>query len=581
MNIIKLDNIDCLSGNNHYITIFKDINECINICKNLKLNVFIIYNNNVYYRKQSIKECVFNLTHNEKSTMYILLDDINYYHHHEIDRVKYYTYGIYYKKDKYKLTYNKNKLYEILNSDEKTRWSEWFKQHYTNMIKFMNDNNFDFNFNINPYDLSYGQDLPTFVKSRSRIERKLSILLPLENLYIPDYYKYVLKEDIPFNNKIKSCVWRGANSGPFYKNDFKHDHIRASRRELILKFGKNEKYNIGLAYNSYKNNLDRPLDYNIDEYIKGSLNTNEMLKYMFILSVEGNDFSTGLAWIMLSNSVPIMPICFVETWKLETKLLPYVHYIPIENDYSDLDEQIEWGIKNLDKCYEIAYMSKMYVLQFFDKNKENKIIKEVLEIYKNNVEDDHSYIEIKDLNNNMVDIATIEKQEQDLVNLYIKKNDIVLELGARYGSVSCTINKKLQTKTNQVVVEPDDRVWEALEKNKSRNNCDFHIIKGFISNKKLDLTNLDVYLDGYGSTSIENENSKIPSFTLDEINKKYNLNFNVLVADCEGFLEQFFDENPTFYDNIRLLIFEADYPDKCNYTKIRTTLLEKNFRKLL
>ena len=49
---------------------------------------------------------------------------------------------------------------------------------------------------------------------------------------------------------------------------------------------------------------------------------------------------------------------------------------------------------------------------------------------------------------------------------YIKKDDVVLELGARYGSVFCVINSKLSNKNNQVSIEPDSRVWDALEKNK-------------------------------------------------------------------------------------------------------------------
>ena len=53
---------------------------------------------------------------------------------------------------------------------------------------------------------------------------------------------------------------------------------------------------------------------------------------------------------------------------------------------------------------------------------------------------------IIDLNGNKVDIEQIEKPEQDLVEKYILKNDIVLELGARYGSVSCIINSKLTNK---------------------------------------------------------------------------------------------------------------------------------------
>jgi FkbM family methyltransferase len=160
------------------------------------------------------------------------------------------------------------------------------------------------------------------------------------------------------------------------------------------------------------------------------------------------------------------------------------------------------------------------------------------------------------------------------------ENDVVLELGARYGSVSCVINSKLACKTNQVVVEPDDRVWGALERNKMANNCSFHIVKGFISNKKRSLTETNSY-DGYGTTSIENDHTTISSFTLDEIKETYKLDFNVLIADCEGFLEVFFDENPAMYDTLRLIIFEADYPNKCNYTKINGALKTKGFKNLL
>jgi FkbM family methyltransferase len=178
----------------------------------------------------------------------------------------------------------------------------------------------------------------------------------------------------------------------------------------------------------------------------------------------------------------------------------------------------------------------------------------------------------------LIDIERIEKPEQDLAKKFILENDVVLELGARYGSVSCIINSKLNNKNNQVVVEPDARVWEALEKNKISNNCEFNIIKGFISNKKLGLINLE---SDYGTTCIEKHDTNIPSYTLDEITQKYNLKFNVLVADCEGFLETFFDENPNFYDNLRLIIFEADYPEKCNYNKIRDTLRKKQFKMCL
>jgi FkbM family methyltransferase len=185
-----------------------------------------------------------------------------------------------------------------------------------------------------------------------------------------------------------------------------------------------------------------------------------------------------------------------------------------------------------------------------------------------------------DENNIKINNQRLEAEEQYLVLTYVEENDVVLELGARYGTVSCAINYKLNNKTNQVSVEPDDRVWDALENNKKNNNCHFNIIKGFISNNKLGLINKDVHFGGYGTSSIVDNESTIDSFTLDDINLKYNLKFNVLVADCEGFLETFIDENSDFCKNLRMCIFEADYPNNCNYPKIRQYLESLNFKKI-
>lgn len=188
--------------------------------------------------------------------------------------------------------------------------------------------------------------------------------------------------------------------------------------------------------------------------------------------------------------------------------------------------------------------------------------------------------DFRDENGNQINTLSCEAEEQSLAKKYIESSDVVLELGARYGSVSCAINSKLSCKMNQVSVEPDNRVWDALERNKAVNGCDFNIVKGFISSKKLGLTEVDSY-EGYGTTSVEEANSSIPSFTLDQIKEKYNLEFNVLVADCEGFLESFFDENPEFYKKMRLIIFEADCPHKCNYDKVRNLLKNDGFTEIL
>ena len=169
----------------------------------------------------------------------------------------------------------------------------------------------------------------------------------------------------------------------------------------------------------------------------------------------------------------------------------------------------------------------------------------------------------------------LEAKEQLQANTYIEPHCIVLELGARYGTVSCAINKKLSKPLNQVVVEPDERVWKVLEENMKLNDCNFHIVKGFVSNTSMNLINHTD--DLYATTSIKSISSSIKSYTLNEIETMYNLKFNTLVADCEGFLEQFFDENPHFYEQLNLVMFEKDFPDKCDYNKIKAKLSLQGF----
>jgi FkbM family methyltransferase len=177
----------------------------------------------------------------------------------------------------------------------------------------------------------------------------------------------------------------------------------------------------------------------------------------------------------------------------------------------------------------------------------------------------------------------LEIDEQMIVPRYVKPDDVVLEFGARYGSVSCMINQKLANPKDHVCVEPDKTVWKALEKNRQINYCYFQILKGFVSNTKQKMVGLNAW-NGYGARSIETNETNSgdpPSYTLNEVKKKYGLKFNVFVADCEGCLEKFFDENPTFYDELRLFIFERDYPETCNYPKIEKELIKRGFKAII
>lgn len=114
------------------------------------------------------------------------------------------------------------------------------------------------------------------------------------------------------------------------------------------------------------------------------------------------------------------------------------------------------------------------------------------------------------------------------------------------------------------------------------NNCDFNIVNGFISNKKLNIIYDEGHKLSYGTTSEYDEKSKIPNYTLDEIKNKFGINkFTALVVDCEGCLENFLSDNKDILNDIRIIIFEKDYEHKCNYDNIIKELINNNFKEVL
>lgn len=170
-----------------------------------------------------------------------------------------------------------------------------------------------------------------------------------------------------------------------------------------------------------------------------------------------------------------------------------------------------------------------------------------------------------------IDVNRVEAVEQKLAREHILEDDIVLELGARYGTVTVQIGKKLKDDKLLVAVEPDSRVWSVLDANLQSNGCKAKVWKGFVSSKQRTLQDMERG-DGYGTNSIEDATSKIPTISFSELQMQECFTFNVLVADCEGFLLSFLQEAPQILSQLRMIIFEKDHPDKCDYCMVESLL---------
>ncbi|MFM2486979.1 glycosyl transferase family 90 [Celerinatantimonas yamalensis] len=197
-------------------------------------------------------------------------------------------------------------------------------------------------------------DMPSFVKSRPIHElNKASILLNLNKVR----HFVRVQDEIAFSQKHNQLVWRGGVHQPqrirFFEQYFNHSRC-----------------NIGQTNRCKNLHFQKPRMTILDQ-----------LHYKFILSLEGNDVASNLKWIMSSNSLAVMPKPKFETWFMEGRLEPGVHYVCIRDDYADLEEKMDYYLSHPDEAEQICRNANRYVQQFQNPALENTIAMAVIERY--------------------------------------------------------------------------------------------------------------------------------------------------------------------------------------------------------
>ena len=116
-------------------------------------------------------------------------------------------------------------------------------------------------------------------------------------------------------------------------------------------------------------------------WIKNKITIDDHLAFKFILCLEGYDVASNLKWVMSSNSLAVMPQPKYESWFMEGTLIPDYHYIHIKDDYSDLEEKLNYYIEHTDKALEIITNANTFVSQFRNEKCEDLISLTVLHKY--------------------------------------------------------------------------------------------------------------------------------------------------------------------------------------------------------
>jgi len=187
--------------------------------------------------------------------------------------------------------------------------------------------------------------------------------------------EYPVIRHVSWSTKINKAVFRGSTTGAGF-DDKTNQRLKAFRITLT----RPDLFDFGIT----KWNL-RPRKYEGEKYLKtiemidypksNKLSLQEQTKYKYILNLEGHVAAYRLSYELSSGSVILLAASKWRMWYSDM-LIPFVHYVPVSEDLSDLISQLEWCRDHDDKCREIAtnaqnfydkYLGRKGILDFLQK----------------------------------------------------------------------------------------------------------------------------------------------------------------------------------------------------------------------
>lgn len=205
--------------------------------------------------------------------------------------------------------------------------------------------------------------------------------------------KDIVGPDKPWSNKQPKAIFRGKLTG----------HAIDSNRTRILDKGNmtDEEYcnaiqrcRFVLRHRNSTNMdvcltdlLEKPLEPTLlgVNLLGEKMDLQDLLDYKVLIMLEGNDVPSGLRWALRSNSVVMMPPPTFSSWAMEELLEPWVHYIPLDPSFNDVEEKMQWVLDHDEEAEKISRQGSLWIkdlLEHPDAEKENvEINKRILERY--------------------------------------------------------------------------------------------------------------------------------------------------------------------------------------------------------
>lgn len=243
----------------------------------------------------------------------------------------------------------------------------------------------DIDFLVTMHDVLQEEfDAPVFSMAKNR-NNQSQILIPdyaalrgryqvLENRDITSFY-------IPWDGKIPQLFWRGTTSQhplPGTKPASLDDPSCFTRVKLCS-LSLDYPQSIDAKFTKFTQGTENLTSLN---QFKGDFVSYEaMLNYKYLMLIDGNSCSfSASGWRWFTNSVVFKDNSDLIQWYYN-ELKPYVHYLPVKADLSDLLEQITWAKSHDLEAKAIAKNAREFAVSHITQEQNNLYLLHVLNSY--------------------------------------------------------------------------------------------------------------------------------------------------------------------------------------------------------
>jgi hypothetical protein len=205
--------------------------------------------------------------------------------------------------------------------------------------------------------------VPLFTWAKTNMQSDI-LVTPLEQ-YDDDYLVY----DPPFEYKLKNkLLWRGSTTGTEFRKDFnweqsqrarlhfmgnKHDGnselMWSNQGAMVLQNSSNKIINdkfMDVSFSGVPAQCDEETCEIMSKTIDfaPTMGLEDQNQYRYLMDVDGNGWSGRFHRLLSTNGVVLKSTIFPE-WYQE-RIIPWVHYVPIKVDYTDLYDVMAFFIGN-------------------------------------------------------------------------------------------------------------------------------------------------------------------------------------------------------------------------------------------